>query len=277
MDYPLAMSVLALLLGSGTTAYVTKRVLDEMTEQKKEKAPKPPKVRKIVFQQGKAASFDKEGADTSGREVFDATLGVMLDVCSGIPSVMQHEKVAEVLEVQDVKAGDLYKMAASDYNTLLATLEANPELRRVIQRASMERHPLLKYFQWTAGIPGISGLMDKKLYEGVEETLGPKSVQRPQWETKYAFGLIPGMADIAASFYGSTLANKAEGEEEEGEEPIADEASPADEAVTGPSKAQEVLNQLKLVAEDEESAQFIEENQGQLKRILEQMAASGQL
>ena len=150
-------------------------------------------------------------------------------------------------------------MAASDYNRLLATLEGNPELRRTMQRAAMERHPLLRYFQWAVGIPGLSNIADRKLYENLAVNLGPVPI-------KQAFG--PDIGQIMSSFYGSEMAEhtgpkkKVKEEEEEEEDP---------------DRAGKLLSQLQIVGEGPEASQFISNNQDVIKKLLAQLAASGRI
>jgi hypothetical protein len=265
LDYPMGLGVLALLLGGGATAFVTKKILDQMTEEQDLPGAKPPQLQKIVFRSGgesqKAASADNDLA----HGLFKAALPIYMDICAGEPAVLGDEKVAACLDECEVGAADLYKMATSDYVTLLSTLQANPELRRTIQRAAMEKHPLLRYFQWAVGLPGISDIADRKLYHGVQQHLGPKVAE----EKDAALGLLPEVGSIMSSFYGSELAERAGRKKEEKEE--------ATEEKEDPNRADTLLSKLQIVGEGEEADQFIQQNQAAIKQLLERLAKTGKI
>lgn len=174
LDYPLGMAALALLLGSGTTAFLTKRVLDEYNKEPEIKA--DPKVKRIVFKSAEDKTEDITDEKTA--ETVSAMLGIYMDICSGSPDVVGDEKCAEYLEKINLTPGDIYKMAAyqDDYYSLLSTLDQNPEFRKLLQRMSMEKHPILKYMKWSVGLPGIRDIADKKLYKAVESQFGPQTL-----------------------------------------------------------------------------------------------------
>jgi len=260
LDYPLGLGMLALLLGGGATAYLTKKVLDQQFNGDAAGAPKPPQLRKIVFRAGGEAQKAASAEDSElAHDLFKAALPIYLDICSGEPGVLGDEKVAACLDKCDLEPQDLYKMAASDYNRLLATLEGNPELRRTMQRAAMERHPLLRYFQWAVGLPGLSHIADRKLYENVAHSLGPVPT------IKQSFG--PDIGQIMSSFYGSELAERAGGKKEEVEE----------EEKEDPDRAGKLLSQLQIVGEGPDATQFIDNNQDVIKKLLAQLANTGRI
>ena len=276
-DYPAGIGALALLLGSGGTAYVTKKVLDEHTRTPD--AAGPAKVKRIVFRsapsqgmndkvdteeeasteeafgedRGLKAASVQEGEDN--KETFKAALGVMLDVCGSKYDILKTAAVQEGMEEAGVTAGQLYKMAGDDYNNLMATLQANPKLRNLITRATMDKHPLLKYFKWTSGLPGISGYADKKIYEGVTDQFGPKVAA---WKEA---GLLDMLGSISASTIGSSIADKKETERKTKE--VAAPAVPEQE--------------VEVEAADPAAAAFVLKNQTKIREAIAQLQAQGKL
>jgi len=252
-DYPAGLGALALILGSGASAYITKRVLDE--HARPQEPEELQKIKRIVFRsappigaEDKTASAD----DHEGKEIIKAALGVMLDICGSKHDILKTAYVAEAIDKLGMNAGDLYKMAASDYSNLMATLQANPDLRKLITRATMEQHPILKYFKWTAGMPGVRGYADNKIYEGVANALG-----QPQQKVANLVDLLKG---VAVSTIGSNIAEKDNKPvvEEKKEEPVADEG-------------------IDVEVEDPEAAKFVLENEEKIRKVIETLRVRGQI
>lgn len=246
VDYPLGLMALATILGAGGTAYLTKKVLDQYNPDEKLEA--PPSVSKVVFRT--APSKQASADDPEARSLFEASLGVYLDVCSGEGRVLGTDKIASAAKEAGTSVAQLYKQAGESYDSLIATLEHNPELRTLIQRSAMEQHPVAKYFKWSAKLPIIRGMLDKRLYQGVENSiLGPKQ----------ASVLAPDLSSIVSSFYGSELAERAGPKEE---------VNPSEE-----EEDADKLERMQLVADDPNAAAFLEKNKKVIAQVLEQLAA----
>lgn len=287
IDFPLGLAALAFLLGTGGSAYLTKRILDQLGAKKEPKGVQPA-VKRIIFRsepgagdavlegEPKAAeSIDELEKAQEADEVFDAALGVYMDIMSGEPAVLADKAVvAKLAETGETPAG-FAKSAAADFDTLMATLQANPQLRQLLQGALMESHPIVKHFKWATKIPGLQQIADAMLYKKVHQIFkpatpaAPKTASELKWQElcKQAGILAPRLADIAASFYGSTLASKID------EEPDAVAAKPEDPE----ERARKLLGGLRLLAQDMPSAQFIMRNKAVIVKILKQLAAEGKI
>lgn len=203
IDYPLGLTALLTLLGAGGTAWLTKRILDEKFRQPDlyDKVREGVGARKIVFRtpgaksQGELAHMDvgpeaatpedKAEAEAAAKSAEFAALGVMMDIVEGAPRLASDPDVVASLEKCGHDAAWLYKSAdvGDDYYTLLATLGANPELRKTIQRAAWTKaHPVIgEWTKFLAGVPGISGLADDRLYSELRKNLEPDQL-KTEWE-----------------------------------------------------------------------------------------------
>jgi len=274
-DYPMGMAALALLLGGGSTAWLTKRVLDEYQEDDPDEKKKKPEVRRILFKQSCDMSAPSTDEEKEAAETGSALIAVYLDICSGVTDILGDEKCAEALEGTGYTQGDIYKMAAApggsqDYQDLLTTLQDNPKFRKTLQRLSMDKHPILKYMKWGVGLPFASEYADNKLYGKVDEMFGPGSnVPAPEMpktaEDKEAlFGLR--LKDIGASFAGSTIAEKRlANERAQEEEPSEDD------------RAQSLLKKLEIASADPAAAQFVTDNKDKLKQVIAMLVGQGKL
>ena len=178
MDYPMGLSALMLLLGSGGSAYLTKRILDAGTDEP-QITPARPKIKRIVFQSGdeKQSSADDQAAVQG---TIDATVGIFADIVSGEPDVLMNEKCAAYLDKRNIKPSDLYKEAQADFNKLVDRIYGDDDLRNTIQRAYLEAHPIGKYFKWGLKLPGVSGLADRKMYGKLKEIFEPRPMFGPK-------------------------------------------------------------------------------------------------
>jgi hypothetical protein len=265
VDYPMGLFALASLLGAGGTAFLTKKVLDQYNADSV--VPESPKLQRIVFRTEGAA---KEASD-DGRNVqasFEASVGIYLDVVEGEQNVLSAPGVVKAAQAADVKVCDLYKMAGEDYSSLMATLEANPDLRTLIQRATMEQHPLLKYFKWSARLPGIRGMLDNKLYEGVEKAVLPQP-EAPA-AVKAAGLPTPDVKAIMSSFYGSELAEATKSNKQR----KVQEQQKRDEEDADPDNK---LKGMQLIADDPNALAFVEANREQILKALQSLSGSGQI
>ena len=271
-DYPAGLGALALILGSGGTAFLTKRVLDE--HARSPEGAEPTKIKRIVFR-SEPAGMEAAGDDSveqqpteelkaasaegeENKEIVKAALGVYLDVCGSKYDILKVAYVDEELTKCDLSAGDLYKMAGSSYNDLMATLQANPELRQLITKASMEQHPVLKYFKWTSGLPGISGYADKKIYQNVADTFG-------QTGEKVA-GILDLLSGITASTIGSNIAEKDDGKSRL--QKMKDRRDP---------EGIEEDEPIDIEAGDPEAEKFVLKNKAQILKAIETLKAQGKL
>jgi hypothetical protein len=277
IDMPLGIAALAFLLGSGGSAYITKRILDKMEAEQAPKERKPA-VKRIVFRSAEPsgeADLDELKAAQAADEVFDAALGVYLDVQSGDPKVLTNEKVAQALGEAGMSAQQMLPQKPSDFDRLMLTLEANPKLRRLMQGAMLEAHPLARYFKWAFKLPVLSGIADRKLYSQVHRAFRPEPEkaaedQKFQDLCKEAGIFGPSLADVAASFYGSTLAEKVKDDNQ------AAQAAP-EEAEDPEERARAILGDLQISADDPAAADFVLRNRKKIAAILQRLADEGKI
>jgi hypothetical protein len=192
LSYPLAFMALLSVMGTGGTAYLTKKILDEKLRQAKEKGLDTPRVRRIVFRSappmlGEGDEEEEEAkVAEADEEAIRASLGVMLDKVGHQTLVLDTPYVKEAMERAGTTIIGLFKMG-QDIDELRAYLEGNPELRKMIQRATMEKHPILRHFKWSLKLPFIGPRADKKLMSRFDE-LFQKEVDPVELETPSGFG-----------------------------------------------------------------------------------------
>jgi hypothetical protein len=282
MDAPFAMAALLALLGTGGTAYITKKVLDSKIKEQQGDF-KPPRVNRIVFKSAEGPLEEDEMIATAeDLEAIQGALAVTMDKISGAPALLAHPIIAAELAETDKTAEDLYKWAQEDVNPLVAFLQSNPQLRQAIQRIYMDQHPVLRHFTGMVGLPGISNIADRMTYkkvnslgEGLQSSgeqgqrlLGSITRELGNYgQAKQAFG------GITTSLIGSSLAEGAMGNlmKQKKEAPM-----PADEEVEA-EKVQEILNNIQLAASDPQAQAYLEENQDRIRALLGQLAARGTL
>jgi hypothetical protein len=261
LDYPLGIAALMTLLGAGGTAWLTKRFLDKLEEEKQPesfKPRKPIKVQKVIFKSA-SADGEKEASDnTVDPELMPAALGVFLDICSGEPTIVGSEKVAAEMKKIDMTPTQLYKQAGESFDRFLLTLKQNPELRKQMKDMAMDTHPLLKYFKWAAGLPYIRDLTDTSLYDQLSSQYGPRREDQPM-AIKYG--------SVLDSLVGSLAAEKAV---DIGKDMLSSKEQKPEE-----EELQDAVRQLDIGAADPEAAEFVNKNAEQLKDILTKLVQEG--
>lgn len=256
LDGPMAVAALLTLLGSGGTAYITKKILDNKLKEQQEETYKPPKVQKIVFKSAASLEDGEEQASAADLEGVQGALFLTMDKMSGHEALRHDPEVVKYAEAAETSLDDLYKLAQEQPNMLVSLLSKNPELRKSLQAAYMKEHPFLKHFTGLLNVPGLSNLADKMTYKKVNNAMQPKTA-----------------GFVMPSFVGSVLAEKA----------IKDSITPApkkplsaQEEVSA-EKMQEFLNNLQLSASDPNAAAYLEDKQDEIRALLAQMAARGDI
>lgn len=275
LDAPFAVAALMTLLGSGGTAYITKKVLDSKLEEQ-QKAFKPPKVQRIVFKSATAAGPDEVQATPDDLECVQASVAVAMDMLDTERKLASCPDVKAELDTAGQTMDQLYKWAQQDVDPLIAYLQSNPKLRRALQRAWMEQHPVLRHFKGVVDLPGISHIADKKLY-GKTNELGNQIGGLSRQTLKRivdAFGVRSTQAKTAGfvlpSFVGSVLAEKAVSSIA-GSKPATE---PAEEELSK-ENVQEILRNIQLSATDPKAAAYLEANQEKIRALLGRMAMRG--
>jgi hypothetical protein len=280
MDYPLGLGALALLLGGGSTAWLTKKILDEYNKEPESqyKPVRQPKIQRIVFntegeQPAKVASAEPDTL---------AALCIYLDICSGSPDILGHEKCAEVMEQLGTTPEEMYKMAVSDYEKLQAYLHNNPEFRTVLKRLAMDRHPILKYLKGAVDWPIVGKHGDDKLYDTVRRAVGPEhemfdavkneaAATRAMPKRAGVPDVIGGMLAGSAGATGAQLAF--ENKRKSKQEPAVQHQSPEERE----AEIQDMVDHIDLKAEDRPAAEFAENNKDKIKGVLLMLAEEGKI
>ena len=267
INTPVAVAALLSILGAGGSAYITKRVLDEKLREAQQRGLDIPKVRRIVFKSKPGSEEDEEKAgNAEDIECIDAALGIMMDKIGTDTIILEEPQVKEAMVKENTSARQLFKLA-QDADILMEYLRQTPTLRRMIQRAAMEKHPVYKHLRWTLGrVPGVQGMADKKLYEAANQMFS-------KYSEKMALSLP---TDVLGSVVGSSIAGREQVDD------IADAVVKAQEKVkaTQPEPALspgEMAERVQLVGADPEAQAYIEANKEKILKILEQMAAAGKL
>lgn len=272
LDYPLGIAALATLLGAGGSAWLTKKFLDEQSRKGDIdfKPRKPVKIRRVVFKTA-SAQGEKEAADRAiDPEVIPAAVGVFLDVCSGKPTILSDEKVAEAMIAIDMKPSDLYKQATESFDRFLLTLKQNPDLRKQIRDMAMDQHPVLKYFKWGAGLPYIKDIADQKLYDEVSKKFGPRAADDPM---KIKYGSDKS-ASVLTSMLGSLAAERAI--QDSTEAALAKSKAEEEVAATDPKmKMEELVKDLEIGAVDPNAQEFVRKNEAKIRAVLADLAEKG--
>ncbi len=220
-DYPIALSALALLVGGGSTAYLTKKVMDSINKEPKSDfdRPKGPEIKRIVFK-------TKEASALSPRDTADlgiAMLGVYTDAFTKSADVISDHEVASKLANKGWTPKSIYKAAYAneEFDRLQVMLAQNPDIRNAMKRATMDKHPILKYLKWGADLPFVTSITDAKLYDSISEQMGPAYDSKQLLEEmrpKLAMAkcaAIMGVAPLVTSAIGSAIANEVDESMEE--------------------------------------------------------------
>lgn len=259
LDAPMAVAALMTLLGTGGTAYITKKILDQKL-QEQEKEFKPPKVQRIVFKS--AAGPLEPGEEQASAEDLDCVkcaLAVIMDNISGDCRLFSDPEILAAVKQAGTSPAQIYKWANTELNPLVVALQSSPQLRRMIQERAMAQHPILKHLTPALKVPGLSHIADKLTYDKVRSA------------TDDTFGVQRKLAGfVMPSFVGSVLAEKLMAP------PEAKKAPPPDEEVKA-EQLQEMLNNIQLSAKDPNAAAYLEANQDKIRAVLGQLAASGKL
>lgn len=280
VNYPLAMGALLTLLGSGGVAYITKKIMDEKLRSATEMGMDAPKAKRIVFRtatdpEDKAEEKKvKKAEDSEAAECARAALGIMLDHVSGTTAIMDTPYVKEALEKSAIRPGGVTS-ATPDIDNLLSILQSSPALRRAIQRATMERHPMLRHFKWSLGVPGIGALADRSLYSKVRSNLAPPINNLKTAMNKNAVMPITNFGrEIITSMVGSELAGQNQAESI-AKEILKQQALQSQAGRQAPAKVRD--EKIELAASDPKAKAYLEKNKIKVMKVIQKMIDEGKL
>jgi len=288
VNYPLATMALLGLLGTGGSAYITKRVLDEKLRAASEEGLELPKVKRIVFRSQPGTEPAKQ-ASAEDIECVKAAVGVMLDRLDSTTKVLNMPYVKLAMDKANTSAMMLMK-EASDIDTLMAHLQSNPELRKMIIRAGMESHPMLKHFKWAYGLPGVQGMADKALYGRVGQALNPqmqnsaRAIGGSEGHTNMAEARAEGsekQADLAGSALAGMVGSAISGQNARKE--LVSALAEAEKSIETERQRKkrlppaETAAQVQLEAKDPAAQAYLDANKQKVMKVLQGLAAAGKI
>ena len=281
LNYPMAAMALLTILGSGGSAYLTKKILDEKLRENETKSLDIPKVNRIVLQ-----SADTPGAKVASAEDVETVLGglmVMLDTVGHQEKSIGHPRVKLAMEEAGLSKEALTGTGPEgNWDTVVGALQANPNLRKALYGLYTDykvKSPVGRSIQHAAlSIPGATRLADHKLYD----TIAKIRAQVPPGGAS-SVKLGPKMAQDAvsmgASLLGSLMGKKVMG----AKEPSTDELAKAIVEASEKAKQEEATKDLKVhdtvrvEANDPGAEQYLEGHQGAIKNVVKRLAAEGQI
>lgn len=266
LDLPLSALAVMLLAGTGGSAYITKRILDEKSRQLEPSRKHIPKVQRIVFksapktteeeiEESKKAEADESLTQTDMACIF-ASLGVMMDKLSSESRILNTPYVkAAMVEAKTNPRGLFNKATAID--ELRSYLEQNPNLRNMIVRATMEQHPIARHFAWASKLPVVGGLMDKKFWNQFNQQFSPVAK-------------TAALGDIASSVIGNTIASTTTADD------LARAIVAAQRAdkMQGEDSEDAPNREIDIAASDPEAEAFVAANQEKIQAILAKLMAA---
>lgn len=279
LDYPLAAMAIMSILGTGGTAYITKKLLDERFDDATKRERDIPQAKRIVFQSQPQPQAPKpmepnpeEDEKRSGYEpgtqedidCVEAALGVMTDKLDTRTRVLEDAKVKSAMVKAGTSARRLFKLA-NNADELIAYMRGSPELRRMIQDAYIANHPTYSRFKALANIPGARRIMDRKLYGAIGDWASGNT------EVKEARMSLPGM--LASSVIGSRIG----GERSADPEAIAQAVVRANNEAANEEEQPEETPPIELQGADEGAQSYLAANHAQILKVLQEMRAEGKI
>jgi hypothetical protein len=199
LDPWLGSPTLLWLLGTGGTAYLTKKLLDAKQQEKDEEGLDAPKVRRIVFRsQPEQATPELKQASAEDLGVLQAAMFVMMDKMGSETRVLSDPRMTPLLKQAGLSIPKLFKLA-DNADDLVTELYGQPELWKKIKRVGIENRPSMRRFgwgkyqieipagaaNWAANLPGIRGKTDDMLRNQLSKAIRGDQATPRQGEPGY--------------------------------------------------------------------------------------------
>lgn len=274
LNFPLAAAALLTLMGTGGTAYITKRILDEKMREARETGMDLPKVKRIVFRTAPTQALPagvpgEETKEASAAELLSvkAALFIMMDKLDTHTRVLGTPGVKEAQVAAGLSTSKLFNLSEGDIGVIMDMLNNHPELARKIVEAGMSRRPIMKHFKWLAKTaPGLS--IGKSVIKNKLESLAGPAPMIP----KQADLANTAVAMMAGNLVGSALAEDATKELlTKKEKPVA--AEPV--ADNGAKRID--LSKVTVSAEDPQAEAYLKANRDKVIKVLQLLADQGKI
>jgi hypothetical protein len=127
LDAVLGVPTLLYLLGTGGTAYLTKRILDQQVDEQDSEGLQMPKVRRIVFRSA-PEDEDPELKQASAEDlgITQAALFIMMDKLRGQTRILNQPSVKTALDNAGLTIRGLYKCADTGADAIVNAIQGDP-------------------------------------------------------------------------------------------------------------------------------------------------------
>lgn len=276
LNYPLAAMAILTILGTGTTGYLTKRVLDEQFQATSKATKDIPKVKRIVFRSAPETDPSKmASAEECG--VHAAGLLVMMDKVSGQYRATSMPYVKEALDKAGLTAEALVKQA-DDYDMLSETLSSNPDLAQALKRVYIDQtttNPFARFFKRTvAAMPGFKQHGTSKLVAMIQG-MRPGSAPAGAPQAKVA-GVLPAINGLSGALIGGAVGTGMTGDRISKDE-LAAMIEAAQQKAQAQAQEKPEPDSVRVQATDPAAAAYVSKNSVKIKGILRRLAAEGQI
>lgn len=268
LNYPLAAYATLATLGTGATAYLTKRILDERSRELEDKGLDVPKTKRIVFRSAPEDDPEKQ-ASPEDREAVIAALAVTMDRLSGTTKMTGDPAVVKAASDIGLTPADLIEKSA-DIDNIMSLLfqESNAPLRAALtQQFARTNYGQIGGF--AAGMLNKIGpgrrFMDDKLRKGITDRLGPQTTPA----TKAA------AARSSSAFIASLIGSSRPVDIEQLARAVtAEKERKAREKEMAGTRVKEPI---RIEGADENASRYIAENSDRLTKKVQRLAARGHL
>lgn len=263
LNYPISVMALLTMLGSGSTAYLTKKVLDEKLKEEEDNGFEPPKINRIVF---KTASSQFEGNCDDARAAIVIAVQSHCNEPGPLADADVKMALAEagmtpeglIKRAQEGGISELVEMMRAKYPSILSGIQA-----KFSQSSGGPMGWLSNKFpgayQNFLNLPGVRNIADNKTKSMLTNVLSP--------QVKMAKAPIGAL--LAAALGGDML--------EDSPESIAKAVQLELENKRKASETKYVPGKMRIEAKGKAAADYVANNHDQIARLIQELAASGRL
>ena len=279
LNYPMAAMALLTILGTGGSAYLTKKVLDEKLHESQTNNLDVPKVRRIVLQS--APDVTKQASEDE-REAVAAGLVVMMDYVGGTNRFLGHPTVKSAMaQIGGNPFGLKETGNHRDWDTIMGTLKDHPDLRKSLYSLFVDytgKNKMSRGLQHLGlMLPGATQMADRRLYNTLSKVryqVPPGGAKEVQMAPKTA----QDVASVGTSILGSLMGKKITGTAED-PQVLAKAIVEAEKESDRTQKLQhtKVHDTVRVEAKDPKSQEYLEHNKARIQGLVRRLAQEGQI